>query len=432
MTNGWVDIKNADMILVMGGNPAENHPCGFKWVVEAKRQRNAKLIVVDPRYTRTAAVSDMFAQIRAGSDIAFLGGVIHYALENQRIAKEYLVNYTNAAFVIQEGFKLPEDGLFSGYDSAAQTYDKATWNYEESGGGAKEPSGPPLLPPNVTFDITLEHPRCVYQLLKKQYSRYTPEMVERITGIPKDQFLKAADLFTSIRKDGDVKQVATIVYAVGWTQHSFGSQIIRTAAMLQLLLGNVGRAGGGVNALRGHSNIQGATDMAGIFDNLPGYLKVPIPADKDFASWMKRITPTSSKPKDWDSWNYWSNTPKFAVSFMKAMYGDAATKENDWAYQYLPKVDREYSWVHIWDDMYRGKVKGLLAFGMNGVNIGPNSQKNIDALKKAEWLVVCDIYPDETSDFWQSPGISPDEVKNIKTEVYRLPAPVSPKKTAPS
>jgi formate dehydrogenase major subunit len=422
MTNGWIDIKNTDMMLIMGGNPAENHPCGFKWAVEAKRQRNAKMIVVDPRYTRTAAVSDMFVQIRAGSDIAFLGGVIHYALENQRIAKDYLVNYTNAAFVIQEGFKLPEDGLYSGFDAAAQTYDKATWNYEASGSaGAQGPSGPPLLPPNVTFDVTLEHPRCVYQLLKKQYSRYTPEMVERITGIPKDQFLKAADLFTSIRKDGDLKQAATIIYAVGWTQHSFGTQIIRAAAMLQLLLGNVGRAGGGVNALRGHSNIQGATDVAGIFDNLPGYLKVPTPADKDFATWMKRITPTSSKPKEWDSWNYWSNTPKFAVSFLKTMYGDAATKENDWAYDYLPKVDREYSWVHIWDDMYRGKLKGLLAFGMNGVNIGPNSQKNIDALKKAEWLVVCDIYPDETSDFWQSPGISNDDVKNIKTEVYRLP-----------
>ncbi len=261
----------------------------------------------------------------------------------------------------------------------------------------------------------------MYQLLKKQYSRYTPEMVERITGIPKDQFLKAADLFTSIRKDGDTKKVATIIYAVGWTQHTFGSQIIRTAAMLQLLMGNVGRAGGGVNALRGHSNIQGATDMAGIFDNLPGYLKVPTPGDQNFAGWMKRITPTASKPKEWDSWNYWSNTPKFAVSFMKTMYGDAATKENDWAYNYLPKVDREYSWVHIWDDMYRGKVKGLLAFGMNGVAIGPNSQKNIDALKKADWLVVCDIYPDETSGFWQSPGITTDDMKNIQTEVYRLP-----------
>jgi formate dehydrogenase major subunit len=315
MTNGWIDIKNTDMMLIMGGNPAENHPCGFKWAVEAKRQRNAKMIVVDPRYTRTAAVADMFQQIRAGSDIAFLGGMIHYALENQRVAKDYLVNYTNAAFVIQDGFKLPEDGLYSGYDAGAQTYNKATWNYEEGGNltGKALPADPPAkvvpaaaaiangqtppalaLPPDVAYDTALEHPRCVYQLLKKQYSRYTPEMVERITGIPKDQFLKAADLFTSIRKDGDTRKVGTIIYAVGWTQHSFGTQIIRTAAMLQLLLGNVGRAGGGVNALRGHSNIQGATDVAGIFDNLPGYLKVPTPADQTFVVWMKRITPTAS------------------------------------------------------------------------------------------------------------------------------------------
>ena len=218
-----------------------------------------------------------------------------------------------------------------------------------------------------------------------------------------------------------MKKVATIIYAVGWTQHSFGTQIIRAAAMLQLIMGNVGRAGGGVNALRGHSNIQGATDVAGIFDNLPGYLKVPTPADSDFQAWMKRITPTSSKPGEWESYNYWSNTPKFAASLLKAMYGDAAKKENGFAFDYLPKVDREYSWTHIWDDMYNGKVKGLIAFGMNGVAIGPNSQKNIDALKKADWLVVCDIYPDETSDFWRSPGITPDEMKNIKTEVYRLP-----------
>jgi formate dehydrogenase major subunit len=421
MTNGWIDIKNTDMMLIMGGNPAENHPCGFKWPVEAKRQRNAKMIVVDPRFTRTAAVADMFVQIRAGSDIAFLGGVINYALSNQRVAKEYLIHYTNAAFVIKDGFKLPEGGLYSGFDSGTQTYDKSTWNYEEAGHSTTPPDAPASLPPNVAFDISLENPRCVYQLLKQHYSRYTPEMVERITGIPKDQFIKAADLFTSIRKDGNTKQVATIIYAVGWTQHTFGSQIIRAAAMLQLLLGNVGRAGGGVNALRGHSNIQGATDIAGIFDNLPGYLKVPNPTDKDFAGWMKRITPTASKPAEWDSWNYWSNTPKFAVSLLKALYGDAATKDNDWAYSYLPKVDREYSWVHQWDEVYSGKVKGVLAFGMNGVAIGPNSQKNIDGLKKADWLVVCDIYPEETSSFWASPGVTPDEMKNIKTEVYRLP-----------
>src|SRR6202140_1805394 len=423
MTNGWIDIKNTDMMLIMGGNPAENHPCGFKWPIEAKRQRNAKMIVVDPRFTRTAATADMFLQIRAGADIAFLGGVIHYALENNRIAKEYLPNYTNAAFIVKDGFKLPEDGLYSGFDRAAQTYDQSTWNYEGGdGSGAATATGAPsapVLPPKVAYDLTLQNPRCVFQLLKKQYSRYTPEMVERITGIPKDQFLKAADLFTSVRKDGDMKKVATIIYAVGWTQHSFGTQIIRTAAMLQLVLGNIGRAGGGVNALRGHSNIQGATDMAGIFDNLPGYLKMPNPADTDLATYLKRITPTPAKPDPWDSMNYWSNTPKFVVSFLKAMYGQAATKENDWAFNYLPKIDRNYSWVNIWNDMYEGKVKGLFAFGMNGVMIGPDSEKNIAALKKADWLVVCEIYPDETSEFWRAPGIGAREQKRIKTTVYR-------------
>jgi formate dehydrogenase major subunit len=443
MTNGWVDIKNTDMMLIMGGNPAENHPCGFKWAMEAKRNRNAKLISVDPRFTRTSSTADLFCQIRAGTDIAFLGGLIHYAIENNRIAKEYVANYTNASFIIKEGFKLPEDGLYSGFDPEKRTYDKATWNYQEGGNmtgkaaaadppqkaaapvaaakPATTPPPPPALPPNVAYDLSLEHPRCVFQLLKQQYSRYTPEAVEKITGIPQAQLLKAWDLFTSIRKDGDMKKVATVIYALGWTQHSFGTQIIRTAAMIQLLLGNVGRAGGGVNALRGHSNIQGATDLAGIFDILPGYLKMPNPNDTDFATFLKRTTPTSSKPNGWDSFNYWSNTPKFAVSFLKAMYGDAATKQNDWAFHYLPKIDRNYSWTQIWDQMYRGNVKGLLAFGMNGVMIGPDTHKNIDALKRADFLVVGEIYPDETSEFWRAPGITDDEKKNIKTTVYRLP-----------
>jgi formate dehydrogenase major subunit len=440
MTNGWVDIKNTDMMLIMGGNPAENHPCGFKWAIEAKRTRNAKMIVVDPRFTRTASVADLYCQLRVGGDIAFLGGVINYAIENNRLAHEYLVNYTNAAFIVKDSFKLPEaDGVFSGFDAKAQSYDKSTWNYAGGDGKgkavpepAKSASGAPqpaALPEHVAYDFSLQNPNCVFQLLKKHYSRYTPEMVERIAGVPKEQFLKVADLYTSIRKDGDLKRVGTIIYAVGWTQHSSGTQTIRTAAMLQLLLGNVGRAGGGVNALRGHSNIQGATDMAGIFENLPGYLKVPTPADGSFEGWMKRITPKPSKPGPWDSYNYWGNTSKFAVSFQKAMYGDAATKQNDWAYDYLPKVDRNYSWVYLWDNMYNGIVKGLFAFGMNGVAIGPDTNKNIDALKTADWLVVGEIYPDETSEFWKSPQVignksqaeAAAEMKKIQTTVYRLP-----------
>ena len=498
MTNGWIDIKNTDMMLIMGGNPAENHPCGFKWPIEAKLKRNAKMLVVDPRFTRTAATADLFLQIRAGTDIAFLGGLVNYAIANNRIAHEYLVNFTNAAFVVKDGFKLPEDGLFSGFDGDSN-YDKETWNYEAGGnvgptsagatsagtgrtssettgeqtkagqepatkfesrspqiksqpsssgkegqssaGGQMDsptagghqaaggpgasgqggPKPPPNLPENVAYDLSLQHERCVFQLLKKQFSRYTPEMVERITGIPKDQFLKAADMFTSIRKDGDTKKAATIIYAVGWTQHTTGTQIIRTAAILQLLLGNVGRAGGGVNALRGHCNIQGATDMGGVFDIFPGYLKIPEPADVDLAAFLKRTTPKPSKPTEWDSYNYWSNTSKFMVSFLKALYGDSARKENDWAYHYLPKIDRKYSWTELWDFMYQGKVKGLFAFGMNGVAIGPNSRKNIEALKKADWLVVCELYEEETSEFWKAPGTTPEEMRKINTTVYRLP-----------
>jgi formate dehydrogenase major subunit len=432
MTNGWIDIKNTDMMLIMGGNPAENHPCGFKWAIEAKRTRNAKLISVDPRFTRTSSVADLFCQIRAGTDIAFLGGVINYAIEKNRIAKDYIINYTNAAFVVDRDFKLPADtdGVFSGFDADKQSYNRASWNYAggksapSPGAAAGRNAAPPPLPPmpeKVEYDPTLQNPNCVFQLLKKHYSRYTPDLVERVTGIPKEQFVKAADLFTSIRIDGDMKKAGTIIYAVGWTQHSFGTQIIRTAAMLQLLLGNVGRAGGGVNALRGHSNIQGATDMAGLYDSLPGYLKVPTPADASFEAWMKRITPTASKPAQWESFNYWSNTPKFVVSLLKMMYGDAATKQNGWAFDYLPKVDRDYSWVNLWNNMYNGVVKGLITFGMNGVAIGPDSKKNIDALKKADFLVVGEIYPDETSEFWKSPGITQEEMQQIKTTVYRLP-----------
>src|SRR5438445_5677131 len=321
MTNGWVDIKNTDVMLIMGGNPAENRPCGFKWVVEAKKVRNAKLVVVDPRFQRTASQADHFCQIRAGSDIAFLGGLINYAITNNRYAKDYITNYTNAPLIVKKGFKLPEDdGVFSGFDEAGKKYDASSWNYEEggnvtgtaaaaiaagdgpataetaakaasaataptagqghtAGGPAAGAPPPPALPPDTAYDLSLEHPRCVFQLMKKHFSRYTPEMVFSITGIPVDKLNKAYDIYTSIRKDGDMKKVGTIIYSVGWTQHTYGSQIIRTAAMIQLLLGNVGRAGGGVNALRGHSNIQGATDLAGVFDIWPGYLKAPNPTD---------------------------------------------------------------------------------------------------------------------------------------------------------
>src|SRR5450755_3770763 len=283
MTNGWVDIKNADVILAMGGNPAENHPCGFKWTIEAKKTRGAKLVVVDPRFTRTAAVADLYAPVRAGSDIAFLLGVIRYAIETKRFHEDYVKLHTNASYLIGEKYGF-EDGLFTGFDDAKKEYDKTNWGYDAD---AKSKA--------YGVDPTLQNPRCVFQLLKKHVERYTPETVEKICGTPKETFLKVCEIVTST---GNAQRVGTITYALGWTQHSVGVQIIRCAAMLQLLLGNVGRAGGGVNALRGHSNIQGATDIAGVFDSLPGYLKVPNPGDKDFNAWMTRITPKSSKPSE--------------------------------------------------------------------------------------------------------------------------------------
>ncbi|HMK72415.1 MAG TPA: molybdopterin-dependent oxidoreductase, partial [Myxococcaceae bacterium] len=322
-----MDIKNADVVFVMGGNPAENHPCGFKWALEAKKTRGAKIVAVDPRFQRTAAVADVYAPVRAGSDIAFLHGIIRYALETKRFHADYVKLHTNATYIVGEKYGF-QDGLFSGFDEKKGEYDKAQWGYE-----------PDEKTKAYSVDETLQNPRCVFQLLKKHVDRYTPEVVERICGTPKAQFLKVAEVVTST---GNAEKVGTILYALGWTQHSTGVQIIRTAAMLQLLLGNVGRPGGGVNALRGHSNIQGATDMAGTFDILPGYLKTPNGALTDLATYLEKSTPWTLNKAPWASWNYWTNYPKFMVSLLKALYGKAATKENDFGYTWLPKADGNY------------------------------------------------------------------------------------------
>jgi formate dehydrogenase-N alpha subunit len=418
MTNGWVDIKNADVVLVMGGNPAENHPCGFKWAIEAKKTRNAKIVCIDPRFTRTAAVSDLYVPMRAGSDIAFLLGVIRYALETGRYHKEYVKLHTNAAYVISDKFEFT-DGLFSGFDDAKKEYDKASWGYTAEG-----EKGPYKL------DASLQDPHCVFQLLKKHVSRYTPEMVESICGTPKEKFLKAAELITST---GSADKVGTIMYALGWTQHSTGVQIIRASAILQLLLGNVGRPGGGVNALRGHSNIQGATDMGGTFEILPGYLKTPVGSQPDLTTYLAKVTPTTLNEKPWPSMNYWQHYDWFMVSLLKAQYGKNATKENDYGYSWLPKVDGNYSWMYMFDDMYRGKSKraggeepgpeGLISFGMNPVGTGPNSPKMVAALSKLKWLVVVENTDTETASFWKAPkelgGADPGQ---INTEVFQLPA----------
>src|SRR5438067_4174200 len=292
MTNNWVDIRNADVILVMGGNPAENHPCGFKWAVEAKRHRNAKLVVVDPRFTRTASVADVYAQIRPGADIAFLNGIIRYALNTGRYHEEYVRIHTTGPYIVGEKFGF-EDGLFSGFDEASKQYDKTAWAYDSD----PKTNG-------YQVDPTLKHPRCTLQLLKKHVDRYTPEMVERICGTPKAKFLEVAEVVTST---GNPERVGTVTYALGWTQHSVGVQIIRAAATLQLLLGNVGRPGGGVNALRGHSNIQGATDTAGTFEILTGYLATPRSELTDLQTYLEKVTPTTLNTQAWASVNYWSN-----------------------------------------------------------------------------------------------------------------------------
>ncbi len=418
MTNGWVDIKNTDVILAMGGNPAENHPVGFKWFIEAKKNRGAKLVAVDPRFTRTAAVADLYSPIRAGTDIAYLYGIIRYALEKKRFHEDYVKIHTNAPYIVSEKFAF-KDGLFSGFDDAKKEYAKDSWAYEadETTKGYK-------------VDPTMQHPKCVFQLLKKHVDRYTPEMVERICGTPKETFLKVAEMVTST---GNAERVGTVTYALGWTQHSTGVQIIRTAAMLQLLLGNVGRPGGGVNAFRGHSNIQGATDMAGNTEILPGYLRVPTGTMTTLAEYLEVSTPTTLNKQPWASMNYWSNYPKFMVSLLKAQYGKAATKENDFGYAWFPKIDGNYSWMYIYDDMYRGSSmraggkepgpEGFVTFGMNPVGLGPNSKKMVAALSKLKWAVVVENVETETAGFWKAPkeyGGPPPE--QIQTEVFLLPA----------
>jgi len=406
MTNLWADIKNTDLVVIMGGNAAEAHPCGFKWVTEAKHYRKAKLIVVDPRFTRSAAMSDLFIQIRPGTDIAFLGGVIKYLLDNDKIQKEYVGNYTNAAYIIRGDFKF-EDGLFSGYDEAKRDYNRASWEYELSEDGF------------VKSDPSLQDPRCVYQLMKTHYSRYTPEMVERITGAPKDKFLEACKL---IAETSAVDKVMTSMYALGWTQHSKGSQNIRTMAMIQLLLGNIGVAGGGMNALRGHSNIQGLTDIGLMSNLIPGYLTLANDREPDYATYMKT---RGFKPLRPGQTSYWQNYDKFFVSFAKAMWGDAATKDNDWAYDWLPKIDVVYDVLRAFELMHQGKMTGYFCQGFNPLMSFPNRRKLQAALEKLKFLVVMDPLATETSEFWQDHGEhNPADPAKIQTEVFRLPTTV--------
>ena len=404
MTNSWTDIKNTDLVVVMGGNAAEAHPCGFKWVTEAKHHRGAKLIVVDPRFTRTASVSDYYAPIRPGSDIAFLMGMIRWMIENDKVQWSYVKAFTNASLLVKEEFGWA-DGLFTGYDEEKRDYDRSSWEYQLGEDGF------------ALTDPTLQHPRCVWNLLKAHVDVYTPEMVERICGTPKERFLKIAEM---IGECSSPTKTMTSMYALGWTQHSKGSQNIRGMAMLQLILGNIGVPGGGMNALRGHSNIQGLTDIGLMSNLIPGYLNIPTEKEPDWETYMKS---RQFKPLLPGQTSYWQNYSKFMVSFQKSMWGDAATAENDWAYHYLPKLDvPAYDMLRMFELMDQGKVNLYFCQGFNPLLALSNRGKNTSALSKLKLLVVMDPLQTETARFWENHGAFNDvDPAAIQTEVIELP-----------
>jgi len=401
---------------------AECHPIAFRFVMEA-RERGAKIIHVDPRFTRTSACADIYAPLRPGADIAFLGGLINYVIEHDKWFKEYVLRYTNASSIISDEFRDTEDleGVFSGYDPQKGKYDFSSWSYKGedvpaaaghhqamtgesySHRSTRETSGPPPR------DETLQDPHCVFQILKRHYARYTPEFVEQVCGTPKEVFLQVAE---AISANSGRDRTTAFCYAVGWTQHTVGVQIIRTSAILQLLLGNIGRPGGGILALRGHAAIQGSTDIPTLYNLLPGYLQMPMEANIDFQHYIE----TLQSPTGW-----WHNLPKYAVSLLKAFYGDAATKDNEFGYQWLPKRASAdaYSHQHMFVDMYEGKIKGFLADGQNPAVGGPNAKLARAAMAKLDWLLVVDVFLTETAEFWLAPGTS---AKDIKTEVFFLPA----------
>jgi formate dehydrogenase major subunit len=415
MTNGWTDIRNADVVLAMGGNPAENHPVGFRFVMEARRNRNAKLVTVDPRFNRTAAVADRFAQIRSGTDIAFLGGLINYALSNNRIHEEYVRLYTNASLLVSEQYAFDESrGVFSGWDDESKTYaDKSSWNYEMGPDGF------------ARVDPTLQHPRSVFQVMKRFYLRYTPEAVSNICGCSVEDFTRVAELVTSTYTPD---RAGTIMYALGWTHHSHSVQLIHAAAMLQMLLGNIGRPGGGLNALRGHANIQGGTDCGMAYHNVPGYIPIPKAGHESLSTFLTAVTPKPLRP---NSTNFWVNTDRFFISQLKAYYGSTATRANDFAYAFHPRLpqapdgtDENWSWAYMFDHMYRGEMEGFFSFGMNPVSNGPHSRKAIAALSKLKWLVVAENFEQETASFWRDDilALIDKKTEDVPTEVFLLPA----------
>jgi formate dehydrogenase major subunit len=517
MTNHWVDMKNTDVAMIIGSNAAENHPMSFKWLQEGRKNRGTKIIAVDPRVTRTSAVSDLYAPIRSGTDIAFVNGIINYALTRSRYNYDYIRYYTNGSLLINSGYNFdPSTGFFSGFSGSGTTgtgsYDKSTWAYqtdEQTGAdGAVTNASNVLTAASGTFstdligrqvsiisgantgtfvienatattltltsyaptstetgldwvlpgipikDLTLSDPNCVFNIMKDHYSRYTPEIVEKITGCPADKFLDVAELYTST---GQSDKCGTILYAMGTTQHTYGTQNVRSYAILQLLMGNTGLSGGGINALRGESNVQGSTDMALLFHILPGYLKTPRASnttlgldtstgnsivygqdqydptfmglttalqDEAKASFLWKWTPQNNDPR---SANWWQHSPKYMISLLKAFYGDAATAANDFCYDHLGKIDdaTNYSHMSIFDKINDGTITGLICWGQNPAVGGPSAGFERRAMAKLDWMVCVDLWATDTSVFWDhAQDASGNDVApaDIDTEVWQLPA----------
>jgi formate dehydrogenase major subunit len=418
--------------MIMGSNTAECHPVGFQWVIEAK-ERGAKVIHVDPRFTRTSALADLHVPLRAGTDIAFLGGIVNHILENGLWFDEYVKAYTNGPVIIDEGFKDTEDldGFFSGFVAEHRLYDLGTWSYagteEEAAAGKREQAAdvsgeqahgahgitlergdPPQMDPEM------QDPRCVFQILRRHFRRYTPEMVERICGVPQDQFLEVAK---ALCENSGRERTSAFAYAVGWTQHTVGVQYIRAASIIQLLLGNMGRPGGGILALRGHANIQGSTDIPTLFNILPGYIPMPHPqAGENLDRFIEANGPETGA---------WGSLRSYMVSLLKAWWGDAATEEDDFAFGYLPRINGDHSNYATMNRMLDGGVKGFLVVGENPAVGSANGKLNRKAMAKLDWLVVRDLAEIETASFWRdAPEIETGELRteNIGTEVFFLPA----------
>jgi len=421
------DLQNSDCILIMGSNMAEAHPVGFRFPMKA-RERGATLIHVDPRFTRTSAMCNQYVPIRAGTDIAFLGGLINYVIQNDRWFREYVLAYTNAATLVTDEFVDADElgGVFSGYQADKRQYEpeRKRWNYKGEPTNVPATETPPEIKneswsekagfiedPEPPSDPTLQNPKCVFQILKRHFARYTPEMVASICGCSPDDIIRVAE---ALCENSGRERTSTIVYAVGWTQHTTGVQMIRAAGILQLLLGNIGRPGGGIMAMRGHASIQGSTDIPTLYNLLPGYIPQP-------SALRNHNTLEDYLGQERVDNGYWSNFPKFMVSLLKAWYGDAATKTNEWGFQWLPRIDKDYSQLPHFIRMAEGRVKGLFLFGQNPAGGAPNAGLNRAALRQLDWLVVRDWFEIESACFWYK-GPEPPDPKTIKTEIFFMPA----------